>query len=161
MKVAVYPGTFDPVTLGHIDLIKRAKDITEKLYVAVARSSAKKTLFSIEERLDMLRHAVGGAKDIVIDSFEGLTVNYCISVNACAIIRGLRAVTDFEYEFQMALTNRKLDGRVETIFLMPSEQYTYLSSSMIKEIARLNGDISKFVPKALAEMIKARCLNAN
>jgi len=159
MKVAVYPGTFDPVTLGHIDLIKRAKYICEKLYVAVARSSAKKTLFTLEERLDMLRIAVGNEKDIIVDSFEGLTVDYCNSVNACAIVRGLRAVTDFEYEFQMALTNRKLNGNIETIFLMPSEKYTYLSSSMIKEIARLNGDISRFVSKELVEMIKARCAN--
>jgi pantetheine-phosphate adenylyltransferase len=161
MKIAVYPGTFDPVTLGHVDLIKRAKDITEKLFVAVARSSAKKTLFSFEERIEMLKHAVGNAKGIVVDSFEGLTVNYCRSVNACAIIRGLRAVTDFEYEFQMALTNRKLDDRIETIFLMPGEQYTYLSSSMIREIARLNGDISPFVPEMFVEKIKARCSRAN
>ncbi len=161
MKIAVYPGTFDPVTLGHVDLIKRAKDITDKLFVAIARSSAKKTLFTFEERFDMLKHAVGDIKNVVVDSFEGLTVNYCRTLNACAIIRGLRAVTDFEYEFQMALTNRKLDDRIETIFLMPSEQYTYLSSSMIKEIARLNGDISPFVPNAFVERIKARCLHGN
>ena len=157
MKIAVYPGTFDPVTLGHVDLIQRAKNITEKLYVAVARSSAKKTAFTLEERLEMLKTVIGNAKGIIIDSFEGLTVDYCLSLNACAIIRGLRAVSDFEFEFQMALTNRKLDERIETIFLMPSEQYTYLSSGMIKEIARLNGDISPFVPEAFVKRIKERC----
>jgi len=160
MKIAVYPGTFDPVTLGHIDVIRRAKNICEKLYVAVAKSSRKKTLFCFEERFDMLKKVMGNEKDIVVDSFEGLTVNYCLSLNACAIVRGLRAVSDFEYEFQLALTNRKLNERVETIFLMPSEQFTYLSSSMIKEIARLDGDISPFVPKEFVEMIKQRCRNA-
>ena len=161
MKIAVYPGTFDPVTLGHIDVIRRAKDICEKLYVAVAKSSRKKTLFSFEERFDMLKEVIGNEKGIVVDSFEGLTVNYCLALNACAIVRGLRAVSDFEYEFQMALTNRKLDERVETIFLMPSEQFTYLSSSMIKEIARLDGDISAFVPREFVEKIKQRCRNAS
>jgi len=157
MKIAVYPGTFDPITLGHVDVIRRAKSITDTLHVSVARNSAKKTMFSLEERLEMLRTVVGDTKGIIVDSFEGLTVNYCLSLNACAIVRGLRAISDFEFEFQMALTNRKLDERIETIFLMPSEQYTYLSSAMIKEIARLDGDISPFVPKECVERIKKRC----
>jgi pantetheine-phosphate adenylyltransferase len=157
MKIAVYPGTFDPVTLGHVDVIRRAKSITDTLYVSVARSSAKKTIFNLEERLEMLRTVVGGTKGIIVDSFEGLTVDYCLSLNACAIVRGLRAISDFEFEFQMALTNRRLDERIETIFLMPSEQYTYLSSAMIKEIARLDGDITPFVPKECVERIKKRC----
>ncbi len=156
MKIAVYPGTFDPFTLGHLDVINRAKKITDKLYVAVANNSIKKTLFTLEERLEMLKTVIGTRDGVIIDTFQGLTVDYCRSRKASAIIRGLRALSDFEYEFQMALINRKLEDEIETIFLMPSEQYTYLSSSMIKQIARLDGDISPFVPGPLIDKIRKK-----
>ena len=160
MKIAVCPGTFDPVTLGHLDVIQRARKLTDTLYVAVADNGLKRAIFSVAERMEMLLTAIGDVKGVVIDSFEGLTVDYCVSVKAEAIIRGLRAIADFEYEFQMALTNRKLKRQIETIFLMPSEDYTYLSSSMIREIARLDGDISEFVPRDLVDTIKRRCISA-
>lgn len=156
MRAAVYPGSFDPITYGHIDVIQRAKKIVETLFVAVAVRPPKETIFSAEERLEMVKEAIGGAVGVRVGLFDGLLVEYTVKVGAEAIIRGLRALTDFEYEFQMALTNRKLCDRIETIFLMPSETYSYLSSSMIKEIARLGGNLSAFVPPCVCEKLREK-----
>ncbi|NQT84695.1 pantetheine-phosphate adenylyltransferase [bacterium] len=156
MQVAVYPGSFDPVTYGHIDVIRRANTLIGTLLVAVVEQPPKETMFSAEERISMVRKATAGLKGVKIDVFQGLLVEYVLKVGAQAIIRGLRALTDFEYEFQMALTNRKLCDRIETIFLMPSETCSYFSSSMIKEIARLGGDISAFVPPSVCEKMKKK-----
>jgi pantetheine-phosphate adenylyltransferase len=151
MRRAIYPGSFDPVTNGHLDVIERARKLFDEVIVAVAHNDEKQPLFSLNERLELLRDSVGKSNNVRIASFEGLLVDFAKSENASAVIRGLRAISDFEFEFQMALMNRKLEGAVETIFLMPKEEYTYLSSRIVKEIARLGGDISAFVPAAVAE----------
>ena len=159
-KIAIYPGTFDPVTYGHIDLIKRASKIFDKVIVAVAHNKSKGVLFSVEERAAMLRDAVKGISNVVIDDFDGLVVNYVRRRGSRVMIRGLRMISDFEYEFQMALTNRKLAGDIETIFMMPHEDYSYVSSKLIKEAAAFGADVSKFIPKkaeaALKEKVKKR-----
>ncbi len=153
----IYPGTFDPVTYGHIDLIKRALGIFDEVVVAVARnSSEKKPFFSIQERLSLLKKATQGIPRITVDSFNGLVVNYARKKGADAMIRGIRMLSDFEYEFQMALTNRKLAGDIETIFLMPHESYAYLSSRLIKEVAALKGDISAFAPDFVVEAVQRK-----
>jgi pantetheine-phosphate adenylyltransferase len=158
MKTAIYPGTFDPVTLGHLDIIERAVQIFDKVIVAVAQDSTKEPLFTVEERVAMIKGAVKGRRNVEVDRFSGLLVNYAKKKGAVAVVRGLRAVSDFEFEFQMALMNRKLAERVATVFLMPHEKYTYLNSTIVREIARLGGDVSDFVPanvrKALAAKIK-------
>jgi len=154
--LALYPGSFDPLTYGHIDVIERALGIFGRLLVAVAHNLEKQPWFTIEERLDMLRNATAGMNGIEVDSFDGLLVDYAKRRNATVIVRGLRALSDFEYEFQMALTNRKICNDVETVFLMPSEQYSCLSSRMIKEIARLGGDVRPFVPEFVADMLRER-----
>ena len=146
MKIAIYPGTFDPITYGHIDIIERALTIFDKLIVAISVDSPKKPLFTVDERMDMIKEAAKYNNKVAVDSFNGLLVEYARKVNANAIIRGLRAVSDFEYEFQMALMNRRLNEKIETVFLMPNEKYTYLNSSIVKEIASLGGDITDFVP---------------
>jgi pantetheine-phosphate adenylyltransferase len=156
MQVALYPGSFDPITYGHIDVIQRAKKFVGTLLVAVVREPPKQTVFSADERLSMVREATAGLQGVNAALFEGLLVDYAVKVGAEGIIRGLRALSDFEYEFQMALTNRKLCDRIETIFLMPSEAYSYLSSSMIKEIARLGGDLSAFVPPFVSQKMKEK-----
>lgn len=155
-RIAVYPGSFDPLTFGHIDLIKRALRIFDEVIVAVAESTAKACLFSVKERVQMVKEAVGGLSGIKVDSFEGLVVDYVNKQRANVVIRGLRMISDFEYEFQMALTNRKLDERIETIFMMPSESYSYLSSRLIKEAASLGADVGAFVPNFVARRLKAR-----
>ena len=146
MKRAIYPGSFDPVTNGHLDVVERARKLFDELIVAVAHNDEKQPLFSLKERLDLLQQTVGKIDHVRIAQFDGLLVDFAIEQEASAVIRGLRAVSDFEFEFQMALMNRKLKDSVETIFLMPKEEYTYLSSRLVKEIARLGGDVSKFVP---------------
>jgi pantetheine-phosphate adenylyltransferase len=146
MKRAIYPGSFDPVTNGHLDVVERARKLFDEVIVAVAHNDEKQPLFSLEERLDLLRQTVGKIDQVRITQFDGLLVEFAVSEKANAVIRGLRAVSDFEFEFQMTLMNRKLEASVETIFLMPKEEYTYLSSRLVKEIARLGGDVSKFVP---------------
>ena len=160
MRRAIYPGSFDPVTNGHLDVIDRARKLFDEVIVAVAHNDEKQPLFTLEERLDLLQETVGKIENIRIAQFDGLLVDFALEQKAVAVIRGLRAVSDFEFEFQMALMNRKLQGAVETIFLMPKEEYTYLSSRIIKEIARLGGDASSFVPvtvaKALARKFKRR-----
>jgi len=154
---ALYPGSFDPVTFGHIDLIDRARQIFDHVYVAVAVNNEKNHLFSVEERLKLLKQAVGNKKGVVVDTFDGLMVDYARSKKIGIIIRGLRATSDFDYEFQMALTNRLLADDIDTMFLMPSEKHFYLSSRLIKEIAQLGGDVSHFVPpfvkRALSEQL--------
>src|SRR6266571_2633687 len=157
MRRAIYPGSFDPVTNGHLDVIERARKLFDE--VAVAHNDEKQPLFSLKERLDLLRKTAGRIDNVRIAQFKGLLVEFANAEKAGAVIRGLRAVSDFEFEFQMALMNRKLDAAVETIFLMPKEEYTYLSSRLVKEIARLDGDVSSFVPacvvKALSRKFKA------
>ena len=150
----IYPGTFDPVTHGHIDLIHRALRVFDEVIVAVANASSdKKPLFSIKERMVLLKKATAGLKGVSIESFDGLVVEYARKKKATAMIRGVRMISDFEYEFQMALTNRKLAGDIETIFLMPHESYAYLSSRLIKEVARLGGDIRSFAPGFVVEAL--------
>src|SRR3984893_16336920 len=146
MKRAIYPGSFDPVTNGHLDVVERARKLFDEVIVAVAHNDEKQPLFSLEERLELLKQTVGKIDKVRIGKFDGLLVEFARTEKASAVIRGLRAVSDFEFEFQMALMNRKLESTVETIFLMPKEEYTYLSSRLVKEIARLGGDVSKFVP---------------
>lgn len=157
MRTAIYPGTFDPITYGHLDLIQRAAKLFDRLIVAVARNVDKNPLFTHEERLQLVGDAICTMPTVAAEGFDGLLVNYVEQRSGQAIIRGLRAVSDFEFEFQLALMNRKLNARVETIFMMPKDTYTFLSSRMIKEIARLGGDVSDFVPlsvgKALARKL--------
>lgn len=155
-RIAVYPGTFDPITYGHIDIIERSLRIFDKVIIAVAPNPRKESLFSLEERLDMIREVTKGYKGVEIDSFDGLLVDYIKRKGAVAIIRGLRAVSDFEYEFQMALMNRKLNHQIETVFLMPSEEYSYLTSSIVKEIAGLGGRVTDLVPKVIEERLKEK-----
>ena len=155
-KIAVYPGTFDPVTYGHIDLIKRATKIFDKVIVAVADNPSKGTLFSVEERVSMLKESVKGMKAVVVDDFDGLVVDYVKRSGANVMIRGLRMLSDFEYEFQMALTNRKLRGEIETIFMMPHESYSYISSKLIKEAASLGADMRNFVPAKVQKRLKEK-----
>jgi pantetheine-phosphate adenylyltransferase len=153
MRRAIYPGSFDPVTNGHLDVIERARKLFDEVIVAVAHNDEKQPLFSLEERLNLLRETAGRIVNVRIAEFQGLLVEFAKAQDAGAVIRGLRAVSDFEFEFQMALMNRKLDAAVETIFLMPKEEYTYLSSRIVKEIARLGGDISSFVPACVAKAL--------
>src|SRR3989339_243581 len=157
-KQAVYPGSFDPVTYGHIDIIKRALTIFDELIVAVAHNADKAPLFSVAERVSMLKKATKGIKGIIIDDFKGLVVEYVRNKKTNVVVRGLRMVSDFEYEFQMALTNRKLDSGIETIFMMPSESYSYLSSHLIKEAAGLGADLKGFVPRFVERAIKSKLI---
>lgn len=156
MRRAIYPGSFDPVTNGHLDVIERARKLFDEVVVAVARNDEKQPLFSIEERLDLLRNTAGRIDNVRIAEFDGLLVEFARAEDVRAVIRGLRAVSDFEFEFQMALMNRKLDAAAETIFLMPKEEYTYLSSRLVKEIARLGGDVSSFVPASVTEALNTK-----
>jgi len=153
MRRAVYPGSFDPVTNGHLDVIERARKLFDEVIVAVAQNDEKEALFSLEERLQFLQDSIGKIDMVRIAQFDGLLVEFATAQKASAVIRGLRAVSDFEFEFQMALMNRKLEAGVETIFLMPKEEYTYLSSRIIKEIARLGGDVSSFVPAVVSKAL--------
>jgi pantetheine-phosphate adenylyltransferase len=148
-QIALYPGTFDPITFGHIDVIERATELFAHVIVLVAQNATKSPLFSLDERLAMIREVLRGKKGVRVDSFDGLLVEYARSHKAGVIIRGLRAVSDFEYEFQMALTNRKLAPAIDTVFLVPHEGYTYLNSSIVREVARLGGDVSDFVPASV------------
>ena len=155
MGIAIYPGSFDPVTNGHLDIIARGAQIFDRLIVAVAVNFEKRGLFTVPERVEMLRTHIGDLKNVEVDSFEGLVVDYVRGRDARVILRGIRTVSDFEYEFQMALTNRSF-GDVETVFVMPSQEYAYLSSRLIKEVAALGGDVSHLVPPAVAKVLSQR-----
>ncbi len=154
---AIYPGTFDPITNGHIDLMTRAREIFDEIIVAVARQpEEKKALFSVEDRVQLVKQATSHLSGVSVEAFDGLMVDYARKKKIRTVIRGLRMLSDFEYEFQMALTNRKLSSEVETIFLMPKETYAYISSRAIKEVARLGGDIRPFVPEFVAEALEKK-----
>jgi len=159
MKRAIYPGSFDPLTNGHLDVVERARKLFDEVIVAVAHNDEKQPLFSLKERLDLLNGALGKMKNVEIAPLPGLLVDFAIAKKATAVIRGLRAISDFEFEFQMALMNRKLEATVETIFLMPKEEYTYLSSRIVKEIARLGGDVTDFVPARVAKALRTKLRN--
>jgi len=156
MRRAIYPGSFDPVTNGHLDVIQRASLLFDEVIVAVAYNDDKNPLFSSDERLQLLTETVSQVGNVKVVRFEGLLVDFAKNQGATAIVRGLRAISDFEFEFQMALMNRKLMDSVETIFLMPKEEYTYLSSRIVKEIARLGGNVEAFVPRLVALALKSK-----
>ena len=156
MKIGIYPGSFDPITYGHIDIIERAAIITDKLIVSVLDNPDKNPLFTVEERVAMIKEAVKGKANIEVESFAGLTVDYCKLKNATFMIRGLRAVTDFEYELQLAETNRVLYDKVDTVFLLTNLNYAYLSSSAVKQVLKYGGDVSKFVPKYVEDRLREK-----
>jgi pantetheine-phosphate adenylyltransferase len=154
--VAVYPGTFDPVTNGHLDLVQRSLTIFDQVIVAVAANPKKEPLFSLAERVAMFKEVTANYKNVVIEGFDGLLVDYVKKKSAVGIVRGLRAVSDFEYEMQMALMNRRLDNRIETVYLMPSEEYSFITSTIVKEAASYGGDVSTLVPKVVVERLKKK-----
>ena len=156
MRTALYAGSFDPITRGHEDLIHRSLEYVDRLIVAVANNSSKQPIFTAQERVDLIRATVGDEPRIVVKSFEGLLVEFAAQEGAQLLIRGLRAVSDFEYEYQMALMNRHLSPKLETVFMVPSLDTTYISASLVKEIARFGGDVSSLVPKAVAAALKTR-----
>jgi pantetheine-phosphate adenylyltransferase len=158
-RIAVYPGTFDPVTNGHIDLLQRSLRAFDRVVVGIAANPKKQPLFSLKERIDMFRESLRGmrgARNVVIEGFDGLLVDYAREKGATGIIRGLRAVSDFEYEMQMALMNRRLDSVIETVFLMPSEEYSFITSTIVKEVASYGGDISSLVPAVVVKRLKRK-----
>jgi len=158
VRVGIYPGTFDPITNGHIDIIERSVILFDKIIVGVTTNPAKSPLFDINERIEMIKLSVNNMANVQVESFDDLLVSYARKKKATAIIRGLRAMSDFEFEFQMALVNRKLSDKLVTVFLMPNEKYTYLNSTIVKEVASFQGDVSRFVPpeinKKLIEKFK-------
>ncbi|ELU5121003.1 pantetheine-phosphate adenylyltransferase [Listeria monocytogenes] len=155
-KIAVIPGTFDPITNGHLDIIERAAKIFDVLYVSVLNNSSKKPLFTIEERMEMIRQVTAHLPNVQVESASGLTVDYAARRGATAIVRGLRAVSDFEYEMQIASMNRTLNAEIETFFIMTNTKYSFLSSSMVKEVAQYQGDISELVPEIVNEQVQAK-----
>lgn len=156
MRIAVYPGSFDPVTNGHLDIIKRSANVFDKVVVGVLNNSGKKPLFSIEERVDMLKEVTRDLDNVEIDSFTGLLVDFVKKKNASVIVKGLRTVMDFEYEFQMALLNKALNPEYETIFMMTNSKYSYISSSMVKELAGFHGNLTGLVPAEIINKIKQK-----
>ena len=154
--IAVYPGSFDPITNGHLDVIERAATMFDRVWVAVARNGEKAPLVAVEERVAMVQGAVRGMRRVRVDDFEGLLMRYARRKHARVVVRGLRVISDFEFEFQMALMNRKLDGHIETIFLMPKDEYTFISSRLVKEVAALGGKVSAFVPRAVEKALHAK-----
>lgn len=156
MRTVIYPGSFDPFTNGHLDIVHRAAKLFDQVIVAVARNEGKGPLFAVEQRVSLVQESIHGLQNVTAESFDGLLVKYVESRGGQAVIRGLRAVSDFEFEFQMALMNRKLNERVETIFMMPKDTYTFLSSRIVKEIARLGGDVSTFVPPQVRAALKEK-----
>lgn len=160
-KIAICPGSFDPITFGHVDIIKRAADVFTEVYVVVLSNSEKKGLFTVEERMDLIRKATAHLPNVKVDSYHGLTVEYAESVSASAIIRGLRAVSDFEYEMKITSMNRLLDNKVETFFIMTNNQYSFLSSSIVKEVAKYGGDISQLVPEVVKQALEGKFLFMN
>src|SRR5277367_2924454 len=156
MRTAIYPGSFDPLTNGHPDVVQRAAKLFDRVVIAVAKNEGKNPTFTHNERLALVKQAVKHLPNVEADSFDGLLVEYVLSRRAQAIVRGLRAISDFEFEFQLALMNRKLDENVETIFMMPKDTYTFLSSGIVKEIARLGGDVGDFVPDPVQAALAAK-----
>ena len=156
MRLAVYPGSFDPITNGHVDVIARAANLFDEVIVAAAVNEAKKSLFTMDERLAMMQAVTTRFQNVKVVAFEGLLVEFARKVDAVAVVRGLRAISDFEFEFQMALMNRKLEPTIETVFLTPREEYTYLSSRIVKEIARLGGAVEAFVPQPVVEALRKK-----
>ena len=156
MRKVIYPGTFDPLTYGHIDLVKRAIDLFDAVAVTVAINPTKEPLFTADERVAMLNDSLKDLENVTVDSFDGLIVDHAKQVSASGILRGLRAVSDFEFEFQMALMNRKLANDIATVFLMPHEKYTYLNSTIIRNLASLHSDVSEFVPPFVAQALKEK-----
>lgn len=161
MKIGIYPGSFDPVTKGHLDIIQRASKMVDKLIVAVLNNGAKSPLFSVEERVNMLKEVTKDIPNVDIDSFSGLLIDFAKKTDATMIIRGLRAITDFEYELQMAQTNKIMEPDVDTIFLTTSLEYSYLSSSIVKEVAICGGSIDKFVPELVVEKVYDKIAKRN
>ena len=156
MTLAVYPGTFDPVTYGHLDLVERGSRLADELVIAILRNEDKQPMFTVDERMELLREAVAKYRNVSVDAFDGLLVDYARRRGASVILRGLRAVSDFEYELQMAMMNRRLAPSLETAFLMPNEAWSYVSSRLVREVARLGGDVSGLVPPNVARALKER-----
>ena len=156
MRTVVYPGSFDPITNGHLDVVQRAAKMFDRVILAVARNEGKKPLFTLTERKEMALEATSGLGNISVETFEGLLVEYVVQHKACAVVRGLRAVSDFEFEFQLALMNRNLNESVETVFLMPKDSYSFLSSRLVKEVARLGGDVGQFVPAGVVAALRQK-----
>jgi pantetheine-phosphate adenylyltransferase len=154
--IAIYPGSFDPLTNGHLDLIERGSKIFDELIVAILRNPEKDPLFSLGERREMLKSMTERWDNVQVDTFEGLMVDYAVKVKATAVLRGIRAISDYEYELQMALMNRKLEPRLETVFMMPAEAYSYLSSRLVREIAQLGGSIKGLVPESVEQSLRAK-----
>jgi len=153
---AIYPGTFDPLTNGHLDLVERGAKLFDKLVVAILRNESKSPLFSVQERVEMITEAVAGYKNVSVATFDGLTVEFARMQGATALIRGIRAISDYEHELQMALMNRRLADELETVFLLPGEKYSFVSSRMVKNVARLGGSVEGLVPPLVLERLKAR-----
>ena len=156
MKTAIYPGSFDPVTNGHLDVLKRGLKLFDKIIIAVGEHPSKKTLFSVEERIIMLKAVAKGMKNVEVDHFSGLLIEYARKKGAAAILRGLRAVSDFDYEFQAALMNRKLNSNIETVFIMTRGMYSYLSATVVKEVASLGGNLNGMVPKMVEKRLREK-----
>ena len=154
---AMYPGTFDPITLGHVDLVRRACRLFDRVVVAVAANPSKEPMFSLDERVALARDALAGVDNVGVTGYDGLTVDFALDNDLAVIVRGLRAISDFEYEFQLANMNRHLTDDVETAFLTPTEKYTYISSSLVREVAKLGGDITEFVPDNVKTALMERC----
>ena len=158
-RTAVYPGTFDPITNGHLDIIERGSRLFDRVVIAILSNVEKAPLFTLSERVDLIKDSVSPMRNVSVETFSGLLVDYVHSRRAHVIVRGLRAISDFEYEFQMALMNRRLDPEVETVFMMPAEAYSYLSSRLVKEVASLGGDVSGLVPPPVARAISRRLVS--
>ncbi len=159
-KQAIYPGTFDPVTNGHMDIVQRAASLFDSVVVAVTNNPGKQPLFLVEERVAMIQEELSGLDNATVESFDGLLMDYAERREAAVIVRGLRAITDFEFEFQMALVNRKLSNDIVTVFLMPNEKYTYLNSTIVKEVAKFDGDVSSFVSPYVQEQLSLKYRDA-
>lgn len=157
-KIAIYPGTFDPITLGHLDIVERASKLFDRVIITLAINSIKTPLFSKQERLEFIEDAVNDIPNVSVASFEGMLIKFAEKSNAIAVIRGLRAISDFEFEFQLALMNRKQNPEITTVFLMPNEKYTYLNSTIIREVARFGGDVNSFITPLVARKLKEKVL---